>query len=205
MAEYIYPAPGVNNVQATLQLHYTSKAADTTGIAVPSLQDITVNAANDVFTWTQLDAAAKKQIATTATNSLGMNLVLNQPNFFGEGFTTVADEAALPTSGLTAGEIYFATAEATWHVATDATTFDDRGTNEPAAANGIFGLSTEKSRVQFDLYLGDQSDGTAGKYMSGTGYVTGLAPTVSADAPVWVSPITLTIDSDFAVSDTALA
>lgn len=165
MADYIYPAPGTTNVEATLTLHHTSKTADTTGMLVPSLQDITVNAANDVFTWTQLDAGSKKQIATTATNSLGMNLVLNQDTFFG-------------TTG-------------------------SGGTT--AVTSGILGMSTDKTRVQFDLYLGDESDGTAGKFMSGFGYITGLAPTVSADAPVWVSPITITIDSDYTVSDTALA
>jgi len=204
MANYIYPAPGVTNVEATLRLHRTSKAVDDAGMLVPSLQDITVNAANDVFTWTQLDAVAKKQIATTATNSLGMNLVLNQDSFFGK-FTTVAAEANLPSSGLTVGEVYYATAETSWHVADSATSFIDNGTGEPAGANGIFGLSTNKNRVQFDLYFGDQNDGTAGKYASGFGYVTGLAPTVSADAPVWVSPITITIDSDFTISDSALA
>ena len=160
MAEYIYPAPGVANVEATLTIHHTDKTADPTGMLVPSLQDITLNASNDVFTWTQLDAAAKKQIATTATNSLGMNLVLNQTTFFG-------------TTG-------------------------SGGTT--AAASGIFGLSTDKTRVEFDLYLGDESDGSAGKTVSGTGYITGLAPTVSADAPVWVSPITITVDSDYTVA-----
>ncbi len=52
---YIYPAPGVTNVESTLKIHKTSKAADATGLSIPALQDVTVNAANDVFTWTQLD------------------------------------------------------------------------------------------------------------------------------------------------------
>jgi hypothetical protein len=71
---YIYPAPGVTNVEATLKIHKTSKAADATGLAIPALQDMTINAANDVFTWTQLDETAKLQIATTSTNSISMNL-----------------------------------------------------------------------------------------------------------------------------------
>ena len=203
MADYIYPAPGVGGVQATLTIHRLSKALDSAGMTVPSLQDITVNAANDVFTWTQLDAAAKKQIATTATNSLGMNLVLNQAKFFGAGFTTVVNEAALPSSGLTVGEIYFATAEASFHTAASASTFTNN--TGGADAKGILGLSTDKTLVQFDLYFGDESDGTAGKFVSSTGYITGLAPTVSADAPVWVSPITITIDDDYVISDSALA
>jgi hypothetical protein len=160
MANYIYPAPGVGGVEATLKIHRTSKAADSAGLAIPSLQDITVNAANDVFTWTQLDEGSKKQIATTATNSISMNLVLDQTSFFG-------------TTG-------------------------PGGTS--AAAAGIFGLSSDKSLIVFDLYLGDESTGGAGKTISGSGYITGLAPTVSADSPVWVSPITITVTGDYTVA-----
>lgn len=153
---YIYPAPGVSGVQLTLKLKVTG---DTTGLSVPALQDITLNNANDVFTWTQLDTGSKLQIATTATNSLSGNIVLDQDSFF--GVTTV-------------GEV--------------------------AKSKGIFGLSKDKQIVNFELYMGDESDGSAGKTMSGSGYVTGLAPTVSADSPVWVSPFTLTVTGDYSVA-----
>jgi hypothetical protein len=158
---YIYPAPGVSNVEATLKIHKTSKAVDSTGLAIPALQDMTINAANDVFTWTQLDETAKLQIATTSTNSISMNIVLDQTTFFGtEG-----------SGGST------------------------------AAASGIFGLSVDKAKVVFDLYLGDTDAGGAGKIISGSGYITGLAPTVSADSPVWVSPITITVTGEYTVSN----
>jgi hypothetical protein len=155
---YIYPAPGVSGVQATLTIT-TNSGTDTVGLVVPALQDVTVNNANDVFTWTQLDSGSKQQIATTATNSLGMNLVLEQNTFFG---TTVS--------------------------------------GEDAQTAGIFGLSKDKTKIDFELYLGDTDGGATGKTISGSGYVTGLAPTVSADAPVWVSPITITVDGDYTVS-----
>ena len=157
---YIYPAPGVSNVQATLGVSVAANSASSPELNVPALQDVTVNAANDVFTWTQLDQGSKLQIATTATNSLSMNIVLDQTAFFGD-------------SGATAGEADF---------------------------KGIFGLSTDKDLIDFELYLGDESDGSAGKTISGQGYVTGLAPTVSADAPVWVSPITITVTGDYTVA-----
>ena len=156
---YIYPAPGNSGAQVTLTIHRVSKVADATGLVLPALQDVTLNAANDVFTWTQLDSASKLQIATTATNSLGMNLVLEENSFFGTG------------SGTT------------------------------AAAKGIFGLSKDKTMVEFYLNMGDNNDGTAGKIISGFGYITGLAPTVSADSPVWVSPITITVTGDYSVAD----
>lgn len=156
MANYIYPAPGVSGVQLTLTLKVSG---DTTGLAVPSLQDITINNANDLMTWTQLDSGSKLQVATTATNSIDTNIVVDQDSFF--GVTTV-------------GEV--------------------------AKTKGIFGLSKDKQKVTFDLYLGDESDGSAGKTMSGSAYITGLAPSVSADSPVWVSPLTLTVTGDFSVA-----
>jgi|TARA_R110000782_G_scaffold224223_1_gene311206 hypothetical protein len=152
---YIYPGPG-SAAAVTLNLKVDG---DTIGLDLPALQDVTLNAANDVFTWTQLDQGSKLQIATTATNSLGMNIVLDQTVFFG---TTVA--------------------------------------GEEAQSVGIFGISTAKTRITFELYLGDTSEGGTGKTISGTGYITGLAPTVSADSPVWVSPITITVDSDYTVA-----
>jgi hypothetical protein len=153
---YIYPAPGVANVQCTLSLSVASDAVD---LNIPALQDVTINNANDVFTWTQLDQGSKLQIATTATNSLSMNIVLDQTVFFG---TTSAGNVAV--------------------------------------SKGVFGLSKDKDLVEFSLYMGDTSSGANGKTISGNAYVTGLAPTVSADAPVWVSPITLTVTGDFSVA-----
>jgi hypothetical protein len=156
---YIFPAPGVANAQVILTL--TASDATLTGnLVVPALQDITVNNSNDVFTWTQLDSASKNQVATTATNSLSMNIVLDQTTFFG------ANAAA-------GGSV---------------------------ANGGIIGLSSARTLVGFALYLGDTSTGTAGKTMSGNAYVTGLAPTVSADSPVWVSPVTLTVTGGYTVA-----
>ena len=154
---YIYPAPGVANVQCTLSL---SVASDNVDLNIPALQDVTINNANDVFTWTQLDQGSKLQIATTATNSLSMNIVLDQAVFFGNAAAAAGSALKL----------------------------------------GVFGLSKDKTLVNFSLYMGNTSAGTAGKTVSGNAYVTGLAPTVSADAPVWVSPITLTVDGDFTVA-----
>ena len=156
---YIYPAPGNGNAEVTLKIEVSG---DSSPLAIPALQDITINNSNDVFSWTQLDQGSKLQIATTATNSLSMNLVLDQGVFFG---------------ATSAGNV--------------------------AVSKGVFGLSKDKTKIAFDLYLGDEDDGTAGKFISGEGYITGLAPTVSADSPVWVSPITITVDGDYTVGDSA--
>lgn len=156
---YIYPAPGAAGVEATLTLKNVAVVGDT-GLDVPAMQDVTINNANDVFTWSQLDSGSKFQIATTATNSLSMNIVLDQTAFFGDALA-------------------------------------DAGTAERL---GIFGLSRDKAKVSFSLFLGKEDDGSAGKTISGEGYVTGLAPTVSADSPVWVSPVTITVTGDYTVA-----
>ena len=153
---FIFPAPGVAGVQATLNI---SVIGDASNLVVPAMQDITVNNSNDLMTWSQLDNGSKLQVATTATNSLDLNLVLDQTTFFGTG------------SGAAV-----------------------------AVNKGIFGLSKDKQLVEFQLYLGDTSAGGAGKTLGGFGYITGLAPTVSADSPVWVSPVTLSISGEYTVA-----
>lgn len=156
---YIYPAPGVAAAEVTLTISDASGTL-TGNLSVPALQDVTVNNSNDVFTWTQLDSASKNQVATTATNSLSMNLVVDKSTFFG----------ANPVSGGSVGNV------------------------------GIYGLSKAKTKVAFSLYMGDTDSGGTGPTITGNAYVTGLAPTVSADSPVWVSPVTLTVTGDYTVS-----
>ena len=199
---YIFPAPGVANVQATLTIYNYALSSDAT-MSIPAMQDITVNNANDLFTWTQLDSGSKLNVATTATNGLDLNIVLDQDKFFGK-FTTVAAVINLPSSGMTVDDIFFVTATSQFYKATTASVTTlitgSSTTVRPAIAAGIFGLSKDKSLVEFNLYLGDTSTGTAGKTISGLAYITGLAPTVSADAPVWVSPLTLTVTGDYTVT-----
>lgn len=162
---YINPAPGTTS-QIVLKLDVASNESDITlgasPLTVPALQDITVNAANDVFTWSQLDSTAKKQIATTSTNSISMNIVVDPDTFFG---TTLAS------------------------VQTDT-----------VAAQGLLGLSRNKTLVTFSLKF--QEGGATDKFVKGTGYITGLAPTVSADAPVWVTPITITVTGEYTAAAT---
>lgn len=124
----------------------------TGNLAIPALQDITINNANDVFSWTQLNSGSKLQIATTATNSVSTNMVVENATFFGDGVGT-----------------------------------------EPADI-GLFGLSKAKTLVSFTI------TNVGSKTMSGQGYITGLAPTVSADSPVWVTPCTITVTGDFTVA-----
>jgi len=71
-----------------------------------------------------------------------------------------------------------------------------------AANEGMSSLSQNKVAVQFlvvwnnsdvaNVVDGNIANGTY--WSSGVGYVTSLAPTVSPDAPVWVTPMTIAVD-----------
>lgn len=166
---YINPTPGTSE-QLVLRLDKASSATITGdpataislsagNITVPALQDVTVNAANDVFTWSQLDSSAKKQVATTSTNSIDLNIVVDDAIFFG---TTI-------------------------NAASTGTT----------AEQGLLGLSRNKVKIAFALKMRENS--SSDRWLLGQGYITGLAPAISADAPVWVSPVTITVDGEFLV------
>lgn len=162
---YINPAPGTTS-QIVLKLDCGIALGTLTlggsPLTVPALQDITVNAANDVFTWSQLDSTAKKQVATTSTNSISMNLVVDPTTFFGTTLASVQSDTV--------------------------------------AAQGILGLSRNKTLVTFSLKV--YEGGATDTFLKGQGYITGLAPTVTADAPVWVSPITITVTGEYTTSAT---
>jgi hypothetical protein len=63
-----------------------------------------------------------------------------------------------------------------------------------AATTGIFDLSANKTLVYFRVYFNGTLSGA--KFVAGQGYITNLAPTVSPTAPVWVTPITISVDGD---------
>jgi len=147
---YINPTPGgADEVTLTIAIKDNTDG----NIDVPALQDITINNSNDVFTWSQLDRTAKLQVATTSTNSIACNIVLDETTFFGNATATAGS----------------------------------------AAEAGVLDLSTQKTAIDFWVNVGT-------KTVSGEGYVTGLAPTASADAPIWVSPITITVDGEYTVA-----
>ena len=146
----IIASPGVSGSFPVLTVKVSG---DTLGLAIPMLQDITIDNANDTFSWTQLNAGSKFQVPTTSTNSVSGNLVVDETVFFG---------------ATTAGEV--------------------------AKTKGIFGLSKEKTLVTFEI-----SD-VGSKTISGSGYITGLAPSVSADSPVWISPLTVSVTGDYTVA-----
>ena len=63
-----------------------------------------------------------------------------------------------------------------------------------AGVPGLFDLSNDATEVYFRVYFNGRKTGA--KYVSGSGFITNLAPTVNPTAPVWVSPITISVNGD---------
>lgn len=78
----------------------------------------------------------------------------------------------------------------TGNMVIDSTTFFSGS----AGVSGLFDLQNNATQVYFRVYFNGRGSGA--KYVSGSGYITNLAPTVSPDAPVWVSPLTISVDGD---------
>jgi hypothetical protein len=163
---YIYPGPGTaTDVQLYLQ---KNTVGNTSGaLVVPALQDVTINAGREIFSWQQLDTASQYQVPTIATNSIDVTLVLDKDSFFGSNVTANAANTA--------------------------------------SQLGVFGLQRIAQLCNVELFMGgDSANANSNVTITGQGYITGLAPTVAADAPVWTSPCTVTISGDFTiVSNTA--
>lgn len=76
------------------------------------------------------------------------------------------------------------------------------GSGTLAADEGIFKLSNDRTQIAFLIAPSGVVDQTV---IMGTGFVSALAPTVSADSPVWVSPITIEVNGDYIKYDSTLA
>lgn len=79
--------------------------------------------------------------------------------------------------------------------------FGAGGTVDTVVSTGLFGCSKNKTRVYFNA--GFQGTDSGSKYLSGSGFISGLAPTVNMDSPVWVTPVTIEVDGDFTDSSIA--
>jgi hypothetical protein len=62
---------------------------------------------------------------------------------------------------------------------------------------GLFGVSKNKTRVFFRAFF-NGTDSTS-KFLSGSGFISGLAPTVNPDSPLWITPVTIEVDGDYTV------
>jgi hypothetical protein len=78
---------------------------------------------------------------------------------------------------------------------------DSTATANTAPNYGVSGLSQNRVKVAFRVQLNNSAN--VGNtvpantfYYSGVGFLSSVAPTVSPDSPVWVSPLTLAVTGD---------
>jgi hypothetical protein len=69
--------------------------------------------------------------------------------------------------------------------------------NDSASKQGLFNLSNYKSKVYFKFGWG----GTSTNFVSGSGYLSGLAPKVTPDQPVWITPLVIEVDGTYTPSN----
>lgn len=72
---------------------------------------------------------------------------------------------------------------------------DGANTENSVVADGLFGASKNKTRIYFAI--GFEGADSGDNIITGTGFISGLAPTVNMDSPVWVTPVTIEVDGDF--------
>ena len=67
-----------------------------------------------------------------------------------------------------------------------------------ASVAGLFNLSNNKNRVYFKFYWG----GATTNAVAGSGFLSGLAPKVTPDQPVYITPLIIEVDGTYTASAT---
>lgn len=133
-------------------------------LSVTCLQDITITSSTGVFSWADFCSVDMNKLPTPADNEVSMNIVIDNTGYFG-------------ANTLAAG----------------------------ASNKGVAYLSQNKTPVQFlvvwnyNANVAAVTDGNISSlsnvaWSSGEGFITSLAPTVSPEAPVFVTPITIAVN-----------
>ena len=86
--------------EAVLQLAMTVADFDVAAnvLAIPQMQDITINNSTGVFRFKTLDNTAERAVTTPATNQLSLNVVVDETSFFGNA--TLSANGAVVETGL---------------------------------------------------------------------------------------------------------
>jgi len=66
-------------------------------------------------------------------------------------------------------------------------------TSAGALSQGLFNLSNQKELIYFKFGWG----GGSSNQVTGSGYLSGLAPKVTPDQPVWISPLIIEVDGQY--------
>lgn len=112
----------------------------------------------------------------TVTNSTGIYSWTDFCSTDMNKITTPADNE-VSTNMVLDGLVFFGNAAATANTAT---------------YYGVAGLSENKVNISWKLYMNGNANGAF--YYTGTGYISSLAPAVSPESPIWISPMSIAVD-----------
>jgi|TARA_R110001606_G_scaffold10475_1_gene45426 hypothetical protein len=147
-----------STVEATVVISDKGSAySAATSLTLLNLNDITLTNNQGTFRYQTLDSQSEAVVTTVATNSVALNLVIDEAQFFGDGVDA-----------------------------------------SPVINKGIFGTSNDKTEVDFRIYF-EGTTVTGNRYIDGTGFITGLTPTVNPGSPLWVTPVTLEVNGELTV------
>jgi len=79
--------------------------------------------------------------------------------------------------------------------------FGSNGTGPSAPEYGVNGVASNKVAVQFVVSLNGPIDTAGSFWYQGTGYITDVSPTVTPDAPVWISPLAIAVTGSFTTGE----
>jgi hypothetical protein len=141
----------------------------------------TANIANGIFANTANALSVTCLQDVTITNSTG---IFSWTDFCSTDINKVSTPAdnELSTNIVIDDEVYFGNVSAS---------------AGSAKKLGVAGISQTKTQIQWKLVWDNSnvSGNAAGSYYSsGVGFISSLAPTVSPEAPVWVTPMTVAIN-----------
>jgi hypothetical protein len=141
----------------------------------------TANIANGIFANTSNALSVTCLQDVTITNSTG---IFSWTDFCSTDINKVSTPAdnELSTNIVIDDEVYFGNVSAAAGSAKEL---------------GVAGISQTKTQIQWKLVWDNSNvsgNAVGSYYSSGVGFISSLAPTVSPEAPVWVTPMTVAIN-----------
>jgi hypothetical protein len=141
----------------------------------------TANIANGIFANTANALSVTCLQDVTITNSTG---IFSWTDFCSTDINKVSTPAdnELSTNIVIDDEVYFGNVSAAAGSAKEL---------------GVAGISQTKTQIQWKLVWDNSNvsgNASGSYYSSGVGFISSLAPTVSPEAPVWVTPMTVAIN-----------
>lgn len=156
---------------------------NTTGTQPAIIITSNVNAASGTATFSSTTDITLPQVQDiTVTNSTGVYSYTTFSDIDTRKLSTPADNSI------------------STNVVIDDTTWFGNGTvtTGNAQSQGLQYISSNKLLVGFKMYWNDSDgDGAGARYRQGVGFITNLAPTVSPDAPVWITPLEIAVDGSY--------